>query len=62
MRLKNLRDFHEIIFNKIGIETTGKPYEVCVEILIEKYLELNKNLNKSEKDKFIELLTLNRDN
>lgn len=50
--LKNIHEYHTVIFEKFGINTNGKLYEVCVEELIEKFLLLNKEIHLQEKDRF----------
>jgi len=53
MNLKNVREYHEVIFNKFGIlSSDNKCYEAMVEELIHKYLELSKEFNLNSKESF----------
>lgn len=50
MRLNNIRNFHGVIFDKMGIEQG--EYEIRVERLIEKYVALSEEVNKDEEERF----------
>jgi len=47
----NLRAYHELIFDKLGIDTT-KPYEICVDKLIHLHLDALKQIEMNNKDNF----------
>lgn len=52
MSIKNIRDYHIAIFHKFGISTNNKPYERCVEELMQLTNDLYREKNATEKDKF----------
>lgn len=56
MDLKNMRNYHEVIFTKFGIDTEKNCYEACVEQLIVKFLDLNKQIHSTERERFEEEL------
>lgn len=61
MNTKNIREYHKVIFERMGIDTS-KCYEVCVEELIQRYVALSKEVHEMEKDRFIrELFNLETD-
>lgn len=47
MNLNNLRAYHELEFEKLGIKVSNKPYEKCVE----EVLFIVNALLKKEKDR-----------
>jgi len=50
--LKNIRDYHETIFNKLGISSEGRIYEDMVEQLIHAHLQLSKEIEMNNKELF----------
>lgn len=52
MNLKNIRELHRVIFQKIGIQNVDKkPYEVCTEEVLRLLLDAHKRINDFDRER-----------